>query len=146
MKEFRTLSRRTESFDRVSFVCDEHEEYSPLADAAYRNLKNTNPNAAAYMATFTTADEKDCEPLQAADAVVFEIRRALNLELGQWKGRLRKQFEILDDAGAVFLIQYANRENLLNIVASHKPGEPFKLDAIMKQNFDENIKLRLRTL
>lgn len=130
--------------DRVSFVCDESEEYSPLAAEAYRNLKTTNPNAAAYMATFSSADEKDCQPLQAADAIVFEIRRALNLELGQWNGRLRKQFDILDDAGAMFIIQYADKANLLNIVANNKPGQPLHLDAIMEQNFEENLKLRLR--
>ena len=30
----------------VSFVCDEHEEHSPLAGQVYRALKETNPNAA----------------------------------------------------------------------------------------------------
>lgn len=130
--------------DKVSFVCDEHEEYSPLASLAYANLKNTNPNAAAHMAAFTSADDRECDPLQAADAVVFEIRRALNLELGQRIGHLRKQFEILDDAGAVFLIQYADRTNLLKIVAASKPGQPLNLDAIMEQQFEKSTKLKLR--
>ena len=33
----------------VSFVCDEHEQHSPLAQEAFQNLKVTNPNAAQYM-------------------------------------------------------------------------------------------------
>ncbi len=130
--------------DYVSFVCDEHEQYSPLANEAYRNLKNTNPNAAQYMATFTSADDKSCEVLQAADAVVFEIRRALNLVLGYYsKGALRKQFGILADPRKVFLITHANREHLLKIVANHKPGEPFKLDDIMEHEITENIRFNV---
>jgi hypothetical protein len=125
----------------VSFVCDENEEYSPLASQAYRNLKQTNPVAAQYMATFSSADDKKCEPLQAADAIIFEIRRALNIELGQWKGPLRKQFGLLDDS--MFLIQYANKENLLHTVAINKPGEPLNLDAIMEQKLTESMKFRL---
>ncbi len=131
--------------DKVSFVCDECEQHSPLAGIAYRNLKSTNPNAAAHMASFSSADEKECDPLQAADAVAFEIRRALNLELRQWPGSLRKQFEIVDDAGAVFIIQNADKANLLRVVAAHKPGQAFSLDAIMEQQFDANVRLRLRT-
>jgi len=88
----------------VSFVCDEHQKYSPLAYESYRNLKHTNPTAAQYMTTFTSADDKKCELLQAADAAAFEIRRALNLSLGQWKGQLRKQFNVLRDSTAMFLI------------------------------------------
>jgi hypothetical protein len=72
--------------DRVAFVCDENEQFSQFANEAFRNLKDTNPNAAEHMATFATADEKHCEALQAADAVVFEIRRTLRLALGKWKG------------------------------------------------------------
>jgi hypothetical protein len=124
----------------VSFVCDENEEHSPLACEAYRNLKRTNPVAAQYMATFSSADDKKCEPLQAADAAIFEIRRALNVELGQWKGPLRKQFGVVDDS--MFLIRYANKENLLRIVATNKPGEPLILDAIMEQKLTENMKFR----
>jgi len=130
--------------DRVSYVCDQDEEHSALASDAYDNLTRTNPDAAKYMASFSKMNEKECDPLQAADAVVFEIRRALNLELGQRKGYLRKQFEILDDAGAVFLIQYADKANLLRIVATHKPGEPFNLDVIMEQKFDRDMKVGFR--
>ena len=128
----------------VSFVCDEHEEYSPLANEAYRNLKSTNPNAAQYMASFTSADDKSYGVLQAADAVAFEIRRVLNLVLGNYsRGVLRKQFSILADPRKVFLITYAHKEHLLKIVATHKPGEPFKLDDIMEQEITENIKFNI---
>lgn len=125
--------------DNVSFICDECEEHSPLAYEAYLNLKSTNPNAAKHMATYSSENEKKCDPLQAADAVIFEIRRVLNLQLGQRKGELRKQFGILSGAKNVFLIQHTRREHLLHIVATHKPGEPFKLDEIMDQEFNENI-------
>jgi hypothetical protein len=127
----------------VSFVCDEHEQYSPLAYDAYRNLKQTNPDAAQYMTTFASMDDKKCEPLQAADAAVFEIRRALNLSLGHWEGELRKQFSILADARSMFLITHSNKEQLQHIVATHQPGEPFKLDALMELQLTENITLRI---
>jgi hypothetical protein len=128
----------------VAFVCDDHEEYGPLAYEAYLKLKQENPSAEPYMGTFATENDKKCEPLQAADAAVFEIRRALNLALGQWQGELRKQFNILADARKVFLIQHANKKNLLRIVETHKPGEPLKLDEIMNQQFDEDIRIELR--
>jgi len=127
----------------VSFVCDEHERYSPLAYDAYRNLKQTNPTAAHYMTTFTSADDRKCEPLQAADAAVFEIRRALNLSLGQWKGRLRKQFNILRDSTSMFLITHSKREQLIHIVKTHKPGEPFNLDELMEMQQDEDIRITI---
>jgi hypothetical protein len=64
--------------DSVAFVCDEHEKYSPLALEAYHGLKLNNPVAEKYLGSFSVGDDKECEPLQAADAVVFEIRRALS--------------------------------------------------------------------
>jgi len=131
------------SGDAVAFLCDEHEKYSPLAHEAYRKLKMENPNASEHMATFSVADDRVCQPLQAADAVVFEIRRALNLVLGQWQGHLRKQFGILADAKKMFLVTRAGKDHLLHIVSTHKPGEPFKLDEIMEQEFDENITFKI---
>ena len=133
--------KRLGSGDRVSFVCDEHEQYGKLAARAYQNLKSTNPNAARYMGSFSMADDTACEPLQAADAVAFEIRRVLNLALGQWPSELRQQFRILGDSDRVFLIQHTEREHLLRIVATHGAGEPFRLDEIMNQDFAQNIKL-----
>jgi hypothetical protein len=129
--------------DSVSFVCDEHERYGAIAPEAYMKLKLGNPNAAKYMATFSMGHDEISDLLQAADAVVFEIRRALNLALGQWPGQLRKQFGILADSKKMFLITHATKEQLLHIVATHEPGEPFKLDEMMNQEFHENIKITL---
>jgi hypothetical protein len=127
----------------VSFVCDEHEEHSPLTAKAFQNLKGTNPNAAEYMGTFSSIDEKKCAAIQAADASVFEVRRALHFALKQWPGQIRSQFQALADAKAMFLITHSNKEQLLHIVANHKPGEPFKLDSLMDREFTENIKFTL---
>jgi hypothetical protein len=46
---------------------------------AYRNLKTTNPQAAEFLLSFASSEEKKCAPVQAADAVVYEVRRTLNL-------------------------------------------------------------------
>ncbi len=46
----------------VSFVCDEDKEHSHLAPEEYRKLKTTNPAAAAYMATFSSAKDTMCAP------------------------------------------------------------------------------------
>jgi len=127
--------------EHVCFVCDEDEEHSPLANEAYLNLKLKNPNAAQYMAAFTSADDKAYPVLQAADAVAFEIRRVLNLVLGNYsRGVLRKQFGVLADPGKMFLITHTNREQLLHIVATHQPGEPFKLDDLMNLQINENVR------
>jgi hypothetical protein len=125
----------------VSFVCDEDEEHSHLAPEAYRNLKKTNTQAAEYMATFSSAKDTDCGTLQAADAAVFEMRRALNLALKQWPGAVRRQFNLLADANVMFLVTHSNKEQLLHIVQTHKPGEPFRLDALMEMDVNESIKL-----
>jgi hypothetical protein len=125
----------------VSFTCDEDQEHHEVVGDAYTKLKNANPRAAKYMNSFSTADEKKCQVLQAADAAVYEVRRALNASLKHWEDPLRKQFSILSEARAMFLITHTKREQLEYIVASHKPGEPFKLDALMDMQPEENIKL-----
>jgi|HubBroStandDraft_6_1064221.scaffolds.fasta_scaffold172884_2 hypothetical protein len=76
----------------TSFICDADQEHAAVVAPEYIKLKEKNPKAAEYMWSFTTEDEKRCEPLQAADAAVYEIRRALNISLKHWQGQLRKQF------------------------------------------------------
>jgi len=127
----------------VSFTCDADEQHGQLAGEAFQNLKSTNPNAAQHMTTFDSADEKKCAPLQAADAGVFEVRRALNLALKQWEGKLRSQFSLLSDASAMFLIMHSTKEQLEHLVATHKPGEPFRLDSLMDMKLGDNIKLEI---
>jgi hypothetical protein len=125
------------------FVCDEHEIYSPLAPAAYYNLKATNPEAAEYMLSFSAIDEKTCAPVQAADAFVYEVRKALNFKFSKdpvLAGvALRKQFEALEAAHCVALISHILKEQLEWIAANHKPGEPFKLDELMKNQIGDKI-------
>lgn len=127
--------------DRVAFVCDAHAEHSQFAGEGYRNLKKTNPNAASHMASFSFMDDKVCEQLQAADASVYEVRRALNLNLGQWRGQLRDQFKQLDAVGAMSLITCVSKEQLEHIVATHQPREPFRLDILMAAQRDENVSI-----
>jgi hypothetical protein len=125
----------------VSFVCDADQEHASVVGPDFIKLQESNPKAAEYMLTFSTLDEKKCEPLQAADAAVYEVRRALNISLKQWTGPLRKQFSALSDARVMFLISHATKEQLLQIVSTHKPGEPFRLDALMEMKPpDENIR------
>jgi hypothetical protein len=125
------------------FVCDEHEIYSPLAPEAYRNLKETNPQAAEYMLSFTSIDEKKCAPVQAADAVVYEIRRALNFQHKKHPdlagGAVRKQFTALTAAHGMAYIAHTEKAQLEWIAANHQPGEPFKLDEIMNKQLGANI-------
>jgi hypothetical protein len=131
------------SREYVSFDCDEDEEHSPLAKEAYEHLKTTNPIAAEFMGAFDSGDDKKWESLQAADAAIFEVRRALNLALGLWPGALRKQFNMLADAKAVFLITHTSKDQLLHIVKEHRPGEPYKLDALMDMQVTENIRFNI---
>jgi len=123
----------------VSFICDEDEEHSDVAEPAFNTLKEKNPVAAEFIATFSRDDEKKCVPLQAADAVVYEIRCALNLALKHWNGSLRKQFDLLAEDRTVFLVTHTKKEQLEWIVANHEPGEPFKLDELMNLQLGENI-------
>jgi hypothetical protein len=58
----------------ASFVCDEHEQYSPLAPEAYRELKQRNPAACEYMLSFTSVDEKN--------AIQYKRRTRLFTRLG----------------------------------------------------------------
>lgn len=129
----------------VSYVCDEEEQNQESAPAAYLELKKTNRQAAKYMGTFSMADEKKCAPLQAADAVVYEIRKVLKYQFKEWETRLREQFQIFANRRVLFYIGHSNRKQLEWIVANHKPGEPFKLDELMKAHLSRNIdKIRVR--
>lgn len=127
--------------DYVSFVRDEHPKYAPLANTRYMNLKNSNPEAALYMATHSIADDKKVFVLQAADAVAYEIRRVLHLAHQMKPDRMREQFKVFRKFSRMGIIQTVKKENLLNTVSLHKPGEPFKLNDIMEQVFHENISI-----
>jgi hypothetical protein len=123
----------------ISFVRDDHQKYAPLADARYLNLKIKSANAAEYMGSHTIADDKKVFVLQAADAVAYEIRRVLHTVHKQWSDPIRSQFKIFENTVKMAIIQTAKKENLLNTVRLHKPGEAFNLDEIMGEVFHENV-------
>lgn len=131
--------------DNVAFVCDKDEEHSPLAPDVYRELKKKNPNAARHMGSFSSMSDHICEPLQAADAAIYEVRKALHASLGKWKqflrdgDQLRWQFRKLAENRLVWLIKYANKQALLDIVHENKPGEPLNLDHLLTEEFNEDI-------
>ncbi len=125
--------------DYVSFVRDDHQKYSPLAAARYLNLRNSTPEAGAYMGSHTITDDKKAIVLQAADATVYEIRRALHLAYKTRTGPIRGQFRLFKDASRMAIIQTVTRVNLLNTVKLHKPGESFNLTDIMDTEFSQNI-------
>jgi hypothetical protein len=133
--------------DCVAFVCDEDEEHSPIAHDVYREVKRKNPNAARYMGTFSTASDHMCEPLQAADAAIYEVRRGLHVSLGRWRESLkwghttRWQFKKLGDAHRLWMIQYADKNFLQEVVRENMPGEPLNLDHFLTQEFPEDVKV-----
>jgi hypothetical protein len=123
----------------VSFVCDEDEEHAETAPLAYRALKKGSPIAAQYMCTFSPADEKRCAPLQAADAVIYEIRKVLKFSKKDYETKLREQFGLFADSKIMFYVGHTEHVQLEWIAANHKSGEPFKLDELMKIQLGENI-------
>jgi hypothetical protein len=131
--------------DHVAFVCDEDEKHSPIAHDVYREVRKKNPNAAKYMGSFSSASDHFCEPLQAADAALYEVRRVLHATLGKWKESLKRntnirwQFRKLADRKMVWLIQYADRKYLEAVVKENTPGEPLNLDHFLEQEFNEDI-------
>lgn len=131
--------------DAVAFVCDEDEEHSPIAHDVYMAVKKKNPNAARYMGSFSTASDHVCEPLQAADAAVYEVRRSLHTSLGKWKNVLKQdairwQFRKLTDRRRVWMIQYADKKFLEEVVKENVPNEPLNLDHFLNQEFNEDIR------
>jgi len=133
------LEKDTRRLDCVSYICDQDEEHHDIAPAAYLDLRRKNRIAGKYMCTYSMADEKKCAPLQAADAVVYEIRKVLKYAARDWETKLREQFGFFADKRLMFYIGHTSREHLEWIAANHKPGEPFKLDALMKLQIKENI-------
>jgi len=137
------LMKQTGEGWATRFVCDEHEINSPLAPAAYDNLRTTNPGASEFMLSFSSIDEKECTPVQAADALVYEVRRALNFKFSKdtvlADTALRKQFEALEAAHCMALISHILKEQMEWIAANHKPGEPFKLDELMRNQLGDNV-------
>jgi hypothetical protein len=136
MKEF---CKRNPNKHCVSYICDANEEHATEGPAAYLKLKKRNPKAAKYMCAFGMDDEKKCPPLQAADAVVYEIRKVLKFSHKDWETKLRKQFGMMADKKSIFYVGHTRREQLEWIVNNHKPGDTFKLDELMKLRLKENI-------
>lgn len=134
-----TLEKDTKRTDCASYICDQDEEHNEIAPVAYRDLVRKNPKAAKYMCSYSMADEKRCAPLQAADAVVYEIRKVLKYQFRDWETKLREQFQIFAERRVMFYVGHSNRKQLRWIVSNHKPGEPFKLDELMKLEIKENI-------
>jgi hypothetical protein len=126
--------------DYVSFVRDEDQKYAPLADARYIKLKNSTPEAGHYMGAHTIADDKTTFVLQAADAAAYEIRRALHIAHKQKTEPIRGQFQLFRDSARMAIIRTAMKDNLLNTVKLHKPGESFNLTDIMEGDYSENIR------
>jgi hypothetical protein len=137
--------KQIQTGDHIAFICDEDEEHSPIAHDVYRELQKKNPKSAKYMGSFSTASDHICEPLQAADAAVYEVRRALHASLGKWKESLkwntniRWQFRKLADSHMIWLIQYADKKFLQEVVKVNTPGEPLNLDHFLEQEFNEDI-------
>jgi hypothetical protein len=126
----------------VSFVCDEHEKHSPLANVAYLELKRSNPEAEQYMASYSYADEKLFPVLQAADAIVYTVRRSSKAAKGLWAGDYPPEFKLLAQGHRMGLIQQAEKTNFENIIKLQKPGQPYDLSDIMEQVFNEDIKFK----
>lgn len=124
----------------VSFVCDEHEIYSPSANAAYRDLKAKNPESEQYMASFSSADDKKTAVLQAADALAYIVRKSSKTGLGFSPALFSPEFKLLEKTHRLGLVQHANKTNLEKIVAIHKPGESFNLSDLMENVFEADIK------
>jgi hypothetical protein len=64
----------------VAFVCDDHSKRDE-AEAAYEELKEKNPRTAQRMGSMTHADDKAVLPLQMADMIAYEARRAMIYQL-----------------------------------------------------------------
>jgi hypothetical protein len=126
----------------VSFVCDEHEKHSPLANVAYRELKRSNPEAERYMASYSYADEKKLPVLQAADAIVYVVRRSSKVAKGLWAGDFPPEFKLLAQGHRMGLIQHAEKTNFENMVKIQKPGQPYDLSDVMEHVFHEDIKFK----
>jgi hypothetical protein len=122
------------------------EEHSAEAPNVYRDLKEKNPNAALHLGPFGMDGDHLNHPLQAADTVIYEIRRSLHVSLGRWKDSphfdkvARWQFKKLADGNRIWLIQYAHKENLEEVVKENIPGQPLNLDSLMEQEFDKDVK------
>ena len=130
--------------DSAAFVCDQDEEHSPIAGDVYREVREKNPKSARYMGSFSTTSDHLCEPLQAADAAIYEVRRALHTSLGKWKdlkwdNALRWQFKKLRDLKRVWMIQYADKKYLEAVVEENTPGQPLNLDHFLEQEVLEEV-------
>lgn len=114
----------------VAVVYDKDQEHSADAQAVYCGVKKKNPESAQYLGSFTHADDIGCPPLQAADAIVYEIRQYLRRHLGMNKQPTRWQFQKLADSKRILLIKYADKKLLNEVVEVNKPDQPLNLDSL----------------
>jgi hypothetical protein len=62
--------------EAVAFVCDENARYLNILARSYPELRSKNRTAAVYMGSCSTEKDEECVPLQMADLISNEIRRA----------------------------------------------------------------------
>jgi len=139
-RKSKSKGRRVEPY-LTSFVADDHEVYGPLAAERYVKLKASNPEAEKYMGSHSLGDDKKVCVLQAADAVAYEIRRVLHIAHKQTTKAMRPQFKLFRDFSKMATIHTAVKQNLLNTVSLHKPGDSFNLSDVMETEYTENIRI-----
>lgn len=148
MKSLREDLTKTSAFGtqiknpRVSFVCDEHEQHSELAAHAYSGLKRGTAEAEQFMASYSYENEKCVPVLQAADAIVYIVRRSSKVEMAIHPGALPPAFKLLADNHQMGIIRHVGKENLKNIVKRQKPGQSYDLSDIMEEVFNDDIKFK----
>ena len=68
--------RRGKSEHLVAYVCDCNLRYLDILERSYPVLLERNPLSAVYMGSLSVKADDDCIPLQMADLIAGELRRA----------------------------------------------------------------------
>jgi hypothetical protein len=97
------------------------------------------------MASYSYEDEKKAPVLQAADLIVYIVRRSSKVGLGLWTGDFPSEFKLLEQEHRMGLIQHAGKTNFENMVKIQKPGLAYNLSDIMEQVFHTDIRFKSKS-
>jgi hypothetical protein len=101
--------------DVVAFVCDSHETYSKRMLSVHEELQMSNPDLP--IGSLTYAKDIDMCQLQAADLIIYELRKEVERLWRRPDKATRTELKSLQDSlniGALFICQKACLQDFLD--------------------------------
>jgi hypothetical protein len=91
----------------VAFVCDGHEAYSEHMKTVHEDFRRADPADSRLIGSFTYDDDKQLIALQAADALVYEVRKDLFEQMEDSAYQERPELSVRRQAFGLVVLPHA---------------------------------------